>query len=344
MSTGSKVGAGHDSSCWSMRDGLSALVDGEDPGMDREVLDTHLGRCADCRNFAERSEDQARRLRIRKAEPVPNTTEAILAAIAAGPAPRPGGHVPFRVLAAASVAVALLAGAAFAGGRLIGRSGGSGLASVTQVAGSDQQNPRYPGATVLPVIYHEPDVTMTNTSGQPYNLTSQPAGRVTLLYFGYTHCPDVCPINMALLAQTFHRLPAADRARVDVVFITTDPTRDTPSVMRAWLDNFSASFIGLNGTQDQIHQAEHNIGVPLSYADTPDGTTNASSPSIGSGTSGAAAATAAVTGGNYQVVHNGATLIYTPDGIAHLQVDDTERPAYLVTTLEHLLARGYQGR
>lgn len=324
-----------------MREALSALIDGEEPGMDRSVLDSHVARCADCRRFAAKSEALDRRLRVRRAEPVPDATEAILAAIPSGAAPSTassGRHVPVRVLAVAVAAVVVLAGVAFAGGRLLGGSGsaagcgGGEKVGCTQVAGPTEQNSRYPGATVLPVSYAKPDLALTDTSGRPFNLTAQTAGSITLVYFGYTNCPDVCPINMALTAQTLKRLSAAQRAQIKVVFVSTDPVRDTPPVIRAWLDNFDPSFIGLAGSEDQIHQAEHSVGVPLSYADTPQNDTK----------SATSAPTPAKGAAGYQVVHAGYTLVYTPDGVAHLQIDDTEQPAGFATTLQRLLAHGYQ--
>ena len=332
-------GVSTDRSCSAMREALSARIDGEDPGMDRGVLDSHVARCADCRRFTERSEALDRRLRVRRAEPVPDTTAGILAAIGSGPAPGPRGRrVPLRVLVAALAAVVVLAAAAFAGGRLVRGSGstaacgGGETVGCTQVAGSTEQSSRYPGATVLPVSYAKPDLTLTDTSGRPFNLTSQTAGAITLVYFGYTNCPDVCPLNMALTAQTLKRLSAAQRARIKVVFVTTDPARDTPPVIRAWLNNFDPSFIGLAGSDEQIHQAEHSVGMPLSYADTPQ---NDAQPATADPTP--------APGSKYQVVHAGYTLVYTPDGVAHLQIDDTEQPSGFATTLQHLLAQGYRG-
>jgi protein SCO1/2 len=126
-----------------------------------------------------------------------------------------------------------------------------------------------------------------------------------------------------LTAAALHRLPAADRDKVTVVFITTDPACDTPGVIRAWLDNFTSgypgdpTFVGLTGSQAAIQQAERQIDMPLSYPDPAVRTTS-----------------------DYQVVHAGYTLIYSPAGVAHLTVDDSETlPAY-VTTLEHVIDQG----
>jgi protein SCO1/2 len=330
-----------------MREALSARIDGEDPGMDPNVLDNHVARCADCHRFLERSEALARRIRVRRAEPVPDTAAGILAAIPSGPAPRARGRgVPPRVLLASVGAFAVLAVAAFAGGRLLGGTrtnaacGGGENIACTQVAGSTQASARYPGATVLPISYTKPDLTLTDTSGRPFNLTSQTAGTITLMYFGYTNCPDTCPINMALTAQALKRLSPAQRARVKVVFVTTDPARDTPAVIRAWLNNFDPSFIGLAGTEDQIHQAEHSVGMPLSYADTPQNDAASTAPTSSPATT---PASTPAKGTNYQVVHAGYTLVYTPDGLAHLDIDETEQPAGYATTLQHLLAHGFQG-
>lgn len=301
-----------------MSEALSALIDGEDPGMDRAVLDSHATRCADCRRFRAGAEALSRRVRVRPAEAVPDTTAAILAALPGG-LPPVRRTVPVPILAAAVAAVVVLAGLAFVGGRLVSSSGNNGqVAASAQVTGSTEQSKLYPGATVLPVTYTKPTLALTDTSGQPFSIAAQTAGKITLVYFGYTHCPDICPINMELTAAALRRLPAADRSKIAVVFITTDPDRDTPPVIRRWLDNFSSSFVGLAGTEDQIHQAERNVNMPLSYAQS--------------------------AGGNYQVVHAGYTLVYTPDGIAHLQIDDTEQAGGFATTLERLVAHGFQAR
>jgi protein SCO1/2 len=197
---------------------------------------------------------------------------------------------------------------------------------VTQVIGSTQSDTAYPGATVMPSsqVVAKPDVTLTDTAGRPYNLAAATAGQVTLLYFGYTHCPDICPINVALAAEAVHGLPPAERSRVTVVFVTTDPTRDTPAVIKAWLAKFTGAFpgdppfVGLTAPQPTIHEAERQIHMLLSSAGQIDSPT-----------------------GVYTVVHAGYTLIYSRDGLAHLQVTDNEAPGNYTTTLEHLIEKGF---
>ncbi|ETK32788.1 hypothetical protein MPTA5024_27940 [Microbispora sp. ATCC PTA-5024] len=109
----------------------------------------------------------------------------------------------------------------------------------------------------------EPDVTLTDTSGGPFDLRRETAGRLTLVYFGYTHCPDVCPTTMADLASALRDMPKADRAEIQVVFITTDPERDTPAVLRSWLASFDTSFVGLTGDYATIRAAAKSVGIAL---------------------------------------------------------------------------------
>lgn len=109
----------------------------------------------------------------------------------------------------------------------------------------------------------EPDLTLTSTSGKPFDLRRDTAGHVTLVYFGYTHCPDICPTTMADLASAMRKLRPDDRRKIAVVFITTDPDRDTPSVIRSWLASFDSSFIGLTGDFATISAAAKSVGIGL---------------------------------------------------------------------------------
>jgi len=99
--------------------------------------------------------------------------------------------------------------------------------------------------------------------GKTYDFQTETKGRPTYLYFGYTHCPDECPTTMATLASAMLQLDAADRSNVQVVFVTTDPARDTGPVIRHWLDHFSSSFIGVTGPLDTITKVATDVGVPI---------------------------------------------------------------------------------
>ena len=140
-------------------------------------------------------------------------------------------------------------------------------AIISQVGGPAETNSHYPGALVLPRAYVKPNVSLVDTGNQPFNIASDTSSRVTLVYFGYTHCPDLCPLNMFVAASAIRAMPAADRGQVKMVFVTTDPARDTPSVIQTWLDHFGTDFTGLTGTIAQIRGAEAAIGMPLSFAE-----------------------------------------------------------------------------
>jgi protein SCO1/2 len=116
-----------------------------------------------------------------------------------------------------------------------------------------------------------PDVTLTDTSGRPYRFAARTRGRVTLVYLGYTHCTDTCPAMMATLAVALRHIPVALARKIIVVFITTDPRRDTPHVMRSWLDKFNPSFVGLTGTQSTLAASYHAFGVDPKVVVKPSG-------------------------------------------------------------------------
>ena len=125
---------------------------------------------------------------------------------------------------------------------------------------------RYAGLD-LAEPYRRPTFTLTDTTGAAYDFKAATAGRPTLLFFGYTNCPDVCPTTMADVAVALRGLDPAVAAEVQVVFVTTDPAFDTPEVLGEYLGRFDADlatrFVGLTGAQDVIDQAQLSAGVPL---------------------------------------------------------------------------------
>jgi protein SCO1/2 len=102
----------------------------------------------------------------------------------------------------------------------------------------------------------EPPLQLTDQDGQPFALTTL-QGTPVFVYFGYTHCPDVCPTTLVDLRTAIGQagLPAK------VVFVTVDPARDTAAVMKSYLNAYKAGFIGLTGTADQIAAAAAAWGV-----------------------------------------------------------------------------------
>lgn len=118
----------------------------------------------------------------------------------------------------------------------------------------------------------KPAFTLTDTEGRPYAFREATAGSLTLLFFGYTNCPDVCPVTIANIAAALHKLPDPVARQVKVVFVTTDPARDTPERLRSWLDQFDRGFVGLTGTQAAIDSAQLLLHLPpAAREDLPDG-------------------------------------------------------------------------
>jgi protein SCO1 len=115
--------------------------------------------------------------------------------------------------------------------------------------------------------YQRPSFTLSDTSGAPYDFRAATAGKPTMLFFGYTDCPDICPTTLADAAVALRGLDRAVAEQVTFVFVTTDPARDTPAVLAEYLGRFDADlptrFVGLTGDQAQIDQAQLAAGVPL---------------------------------------------------------------------------------
>ena len=122
--------------------------------------------------------------------------------------------------------------------------------------------------------------TLTGTNGKPYTLQSF-AGKVTLFFFGYTQCPDVCPTTLAELAQVVHLL--GDQAsRVQIVMITVDPERDTPEVLGAYVSSFDPSFLALYTTPDKLEALAKDYKVYYKKVDGPTPTSYSMDHSAGS--------------------------------------------------------------
>ena len=153
-----------------------------------------------------------------------------------------------------------VAGALLAGALLTGCAGGTSSASaVPQPAPAPAA--AFHGEEPVPV-QARPSFVLRTTQGEAYDFAERTAGRPTLLYFGYTNCPDECPTAMADISAALRSVPAELGEQVEVVFVTTDPDRDTPQVLRRWLDTFSPDVVGLLGTQAEVDAAQLALDVP----------------------------------------------------------------------------------
>lgn len=122
------------------------------------------------------------------------------------------------------------------------------------------RKPTLHGAVIDPPIQAS-EIGLTDFKGQPFLLSSL-RGNAVLLYFGYTNCPDECPLTMAHLKTAVDML--GDQAPgVRVVMITTDPARDSQEALRDFLGRFNPSFIGLLGTPIQLERVWHDYGVAV---------------------------------------------------------------------------------
>tara|TARA_Y100001949_G_scaffold167247_1_gene164772 strand:- start:366 stop:959 length:594 start_codon:yes stop_codon:yes gene_type:complete len=107
------------------------------------------------------------------------------------------------------------------------------------------------------------DFELINTENKPFSQEDF-IGNWNLIFFGFSFCPDICPITMSLLAKVQSSLETDEKNKVDFFMVTVDPARDSPAALRKYLDNFSKTFIGLTGTLDQIYNFSTQVNAPFS--------------------------------------------------------------------------------
>ena len=114
-------------------------------------------------------------------------------------------------------------------------------------------------------VYGEPypmasDFALVRSDGTNFQLSSM-RGKIVLLFFGYTSCPDVCPTTLAELNQALKGLREAEAKDVQVVFVTVDPQRDTQERAQEYVNHFNAGFIGLSGTETELQKVWSDYGI-----------------------------------------------------------------------------------
>jgi protein SCO1 len=150
----------------------------------------------------------------------------------------------------------------------------------------------YRGGLVTPPL-PKPHFVLTDTSGAQFDFWNRTRGSITLLFFGYTYCPDECPMHMANLGAALKRLPPALAGQVKLVFVTTDAARDSRVELRRWLDNFDKRFVGLTGPPAALDAAQKAAGVPLAQKTH-------------------------LRNGTYSVSHANFVVAYTKDNLGHV--------------------------
>lgn len=143
------------------------------------------------------------------------------------------------------------------------------------------------GVILLPQSRDVPDLKMVDQDGQPVSLGSL-KDKWTLLFFGYTFCPDICPTTLAQLRQIKSELPKEAVDKMRIVLVSVDPNRDTPQQLKTYLGYFDKQFVGLTAPVDTIQKLANAVSIPFIPADT-------SKP-------------------NYTVDHSGNLALLGPDG------------------------------
>ncbi len=165
----------------------------------------------------------------------------------------------------------------------------------------------------LPVAVARPGFVLATTTGDAFDFGARTRGRLTLLFFGYTRCPDVCPATMQSIATVTNRFTSEERQRLDVVFVTTDPGRDTPAELGRWLGRFDKAFIGLTGSIEAVEAAQRAAGV--------------------------ARAIRTADRSGYAVSHAAQVLIYSPDDSGHIAYPFGTRQSEWAADLPKLMER-----
>jgi protein SCO1/2 len=123
------------------------------------------------------------------------------------------------------------------------------------------------GIILLPQSRSLPELSLTNQDGQAVAV-DQLKEQWSLLFFGYTFCPDICPATLAQLRQLQGQLPPETLSKLRIVLVTVDPHRDTPEQLKKYLDYFDAGFIGLTGEEATLQKLANAVSIPYIPADT----------------------------------------------------------------------------
>lgn len=184
-----------------------------------------------------------------------------------------------------------------AGASVLGAAGlaltGCGLASSSSTdrnAGSDDHG--WGGELVDPPL-PKPDVTFTTADGQPFPFLEATKGKLAMLFFGFTHCPNQCPVYLNTLASARQAIGTGAGSRPQVLFVGVDLARDTPEALKKFVEGNDPTFIGLTGSKQVIDEASKQLQIPAPTIGTPDAK------------------------GDYSVGHYSKAVAYTPDGKGH---------------------------
>jgi len=188
----------------------------------------------------------------------------------------------------------------------------AGLLVILTITGCGHSSISQPW-NLLNITGHMPPLQFTLMRDDGQTVTQKDyLGKPVLLYFGYTNCPDVCPTTLADLATALRQLgPVADQVRV--LFVSVDPARDTPAVLKSYTNAFGPWFVGMTGSQEQLvtltkrYRVAYRLGKPDAK-------------------------------GEYAVYHSSAVFIFDRQGKARLLTSLSDKPDVIATDLKRLLA------
>ena len=184
------------------------------------------------------------------------------------------------------------------------------VAGALALAGCGAESPKFRSSDVTGAAFGR-DFSLTDPSGKQRALADF-RGKVVVLFFGYTQCPDVCPTTLAALSEVMKTLGPADASRVQVVFVTVDPDRDTPEIMASYVQAFDPSFVGLSGDAEAIARTAKEFKVI--YQKQPGRTPE-----------------------SYTVDHSAGTFIFDTQGRLRLYVGNGQGPDVFVQDIRTLL-------
>lgn len=186
-----------------------------------------------------------------------------------------------------------------------------GLLSALLLGCSGKPSTQWHGHDISGVM---PDLQFHLTDDKGHAVTGKDfRGKVTMMYFGYTNCQYLCPKTLTDLAAAIRKL-GNQAKRVQVLFVSVDPKRDSGKVLRNYTANFSPEIVGLTGTQQQLRTVTKDYRVGYSY-----GKPNAK--------------------GNYVVNHSSAVFVFDTQGRARLLIDQQEKTGQITADLRHLIAQ-----
>jgi protein SCO1/2 len=131
--------------------------------------------------------------------------------------------------------------------------------AITSACSSQGLDPSQFKGTFMPTPIPAPDFALTNAAGETVHLNDY-EGKIVLLYYGYTFCPDICPTTLSELSKVQRELDD-EGEKIQVLMVTVDPERDTPEKLEQYVTHFHPDFVGLSGTKEEIDAAGEGFGI-----------------------------------------------------------------------------------